>query len=282
MGYPSLFEFATRELGYSAGAAFRRIQSMRLLKDLPELEEKVGDGSLSLCVAAKTQSFLKKENKKRAAEKKPALHPHEKQELAQSMLGLSARDCERKLAEISPESALPQSKSRPVAQGKTLVQFVADDALLEKIERLKALLAHQNFEGRYDKLFEILADLALKKLEPANLKNSNQNASASKDPQAPVFPTLEKPRSRYIPAAAKRAVWLRDQGICTYQDPVTRRRCASRHGVQYDHAFPFAWGGKNTVENLRLRCAPHNGYTAKLQGLAPSQTAPSQVQVRRS
>ncbi|MGK5081807.1 hypothetical protein WDW37_00755 [Bdellovibrionota bacterium FG-1] len=58
MGYPSLFEFATQALGYSSGSAHRRIQSMRLLKILPEMESKIEDGSLSLCVAAKTQSFF--------------------------------------------------------------------------------------------------------------------------------------------------------------------------------------------------------------------------------
>jgi|GEM_PF-5494736 len=63
MGYSSLFEFATRELGYSAGAAFRRIQSIRLLKSLPdsrELEQKIEEGSLSLCVAAKTHKLVYK------------------------------------------------------------------------------------------------------------------------------------------------------------------------------------------------------------------------------
>ena len=39
MGYPSLFEFCTRELGYSAAAAYRRIESMRLLKSLPLVEK---------------------------------------------------------------------------------------------------------------------------------------------------------------------------------------------------------------------------------------------------
>jgi len=40
-GYPSLFEWTTQVLGYSAGAAQRRIQSMRLIKSLPELEAKI-------------------------------------------------------------------------------------------------------------------------------------------------------------------------------------------------------------------------------------------------
>jgi hypothetical protein len=107
MGFPSLFEFATRALGYSAGAAHRRIQSMRLLRTIPEMEDKIEDGSLSLCVAAKTQSFFRSEDQKRKSEGDEKLSVQTKQEIAQSMLGASMRECERKLAEISPESALP-------------------------------------------------------------------------------------------------------------------------------------------------------------------------------
>ena len=37
-GYPTLFSWMTECLGYSEGAAQRRIQAMRLVQDLPELE----------------------------------------------------------------------------------------------------------------------------------------------------------------------------------------------------------------------------------------------------
>ena len=38
-GFSSLFDYAVRDLGYSEGAAFRRIKAMRLCRDLPEAEE---------------------------------------------------------------------------------------------------------------------------------------------------------------------------------------------------------------------------------------------------
>ena len=39
--YPSLFEYMTKKLGYSASAAQRRIEASRLLKDIPTLAEKI-------------------------------------------------------------------------------------------------------------------------------------------------------------------------------------------------------------------------------------------------
>lgn len=102
---------------------------------------------------------------------------------------------------------------------------------MHKLERLRELLAHQNFDGNYTQLIDLMADLALKKLEP----------------KQQLLPALEKPsstqnqkRTRYLPIAVRRIVWTRDGGQCTYRDSFTGRRCSARHAVQFDHATPFA------------------------------------------
>lgn len=174
-GFPSLFEFTTKELGYSPASAYRRIQSMRLLKTMPELGPQIEAGTLSLCVAAKTQSFFKKEDDRRKSEGLEKLGESTRQDIAQSMVGVSTRDCERKLVAISPDAALPQEKNRPVAPGKNLIQFVVDDAVLAKFEKLKLLLAHQVTSGQYDQLFSTLADFALKKLEKSKPSPTNHS-----------------------------------------------------------------------------------------------------------
>src|SRR5688572_6219718 len=58
-GYSSMFDYCTRELGYSEAAAQRRIQAMRLTKVLPEVKSKIADGSLTLSAASQAQSFFK-------------------------------------------------------------------------------------------------------------------------------------------------------------------------------------------------------------------------------
>ena len=63
LGYSSLFDFTVRELGYSQDAAFRRISAMRLLKVLPEAEQKLESGELSLTAAAQLQKFFRAEEK---------------------------------------------------------------------------------------------------------------------------------------------------------------------------------------------------------------------------
>jgi hypothetical protein len=46
-GFSSLFAYCVSELKYSEGSAYRRISAMRLLKECPEIEESIRDGSLS-------------------------------------------------------------------------------------------------------------------------------------------------------------------------------------------------------------------------------------------
>ncbi len=62
-GCASLFDYAVRGLGYSKGAAFRRIKAMRLCRDEPETLEKIKSGRLSLCAASQLQSFFEKQKK---------------------------------------------------------------------------------------------------------------------------------------------------------------------------------------------------------------------------
>jgi hypothetical protein len=70
-------------------------------------------------------------------------------------------------------------------------------------------------------------------------------------------------RSRYIPAAVKRAVAERDNYQCFFVG-ADGRRCEERRHLQYHHDEVFARGGPSSVENLHLACAAHNRYRATL------------------
>jgi hypothetical protein len=69
-------------------------------------------------------------------------------------------------------------------------------------------------------------------------------------------------RSRYVPAAVRRAVYLRDDGRCSFvsQDG---RRCGARASLELDHAEPWAKLGDAGVDNIRLRCRAHNQWHAR-------------------
>lgn len=232
-GYSSLFAFCVGELNFSEQETHLRIQGMRLVRDVPEAEEKINSGELSLTVAARVQGVSRKEN----------LSPDEKWSVLEAVAGLSVREAERKILEFFPSPEKPEKK-KMISGGKTRIEFNADTELMTKLERLKELLAHKNYDGRFDLLFEELADIALEKLE----KND-----------APLLSAHKVKHSRYIPAAVKRALPWKEG--CNYTG--AGRRCGSRYGLQVDHIHDYAGGGTNAPENLQLLCGAHNRFKSR-------------------
>ena len=72
-GFFSLFDYAVRELGYSEGAAYRRIKAMKLCQELPKTENRLQSGKLSLSAASQLQVFFEKQDKKIKEEERKAL-----------------------------------------------------------------------------------------------------------------------------------------------------------------------------------------------------------------
>jgi hypothetical protein len=75
-------------------------------------------------------------------------------------------------------------------------------------------------------------------------------------------PQRGEPKGRDIPAEIRRIVSERDGDQCTFKS-ASGRRCDARSQLQFDHKRPLACGGKTTVDNVRLLCAPHNQHMAR-------------------
>ena len=86
LGYSSLHEYCVKVLKYSESATYRRISAMRILKDLPEIEEKLNAGELSLSTVSQVQTHLRHSQK--AGEK---VDLKEKRELLHAIENLSSR-----------------------------------------------------------------------------------------------------------------------------------------------------------------------------------------------
>jgi hypothetical protein len=75
-------------------------------------------------------------------------------------------------------------------------------------------------------------------------------------------PARPSANPRHVPAAVRRAVFIRDGGCC--QRPLSPGgACGSRTRVELDHVVPVALGGESTMCNTRLLCAVHNGLAAR-------------------
>ena len=65
-GYPSLFEYAVRELHYSKGCTWRRIMVMKLCRAVPGIADKLRSGELNLTTASQLQNAIEKRARKAA------------------------------------------------------------------------------------------------------------------------------------------------------------------------------------------------------------------------
>jgi hypothetical protein len=245
MGYGSLHEFAVKYLALSDGSAHRRIQSMRLIRDVPEAHALLLEGDLNLSTASQVQGFFQKEKKEG--------REHGKLEVVEQIKGLSQEKCQRKLFEISPDF-LPQEKERIVSGNHRELRIVISEELYEKLQLLKGLLAHALPEASYAELLERLVDESLKK-KIQKPERSSSNHSAAERTKA--FPSGVRVK---LPEGVKRDVMHRAGWRCQYEHQ--GRRCTSSYRLQIDHIIPIAQGGSNELPNLRALCRTHNKQQA--------------------
>ncbi len=224
-GHSDLVKYCVEELGYTKTSAQRRVDSMRLMKQVPQVEGRIVEGSLSLTHLSDAQTFFRKEEIKDAEEKKAVLD---------RLVGKSVLEAQRQLMTLTdtPEIHIPE-RLRVVSEELTEVRFVIDQETLSKIEELKALLSHASPGMGVKEALQYGLELALKK---HRMKQPDQKSLV------PV-PVL---------------IYHRDQGACTYVDPKTGRRCGSRRFLERDHVLSKALGGSNDANNLRLLCRTHN------------------------
>jgi len=263
-GHASLYKFCLHELGYSEAEALIRIRAMRLLNAMPELEGKIQSGELSLSNAAEAQNQFRRENERRKTLSLQPLAAAEKQKLISEIEKVSTRDCQRTLAFAYPEiQAQVQEKTKVLADEKTMIQFSASKALVTKLEKLKGLLAHKNYTSSYETLFDELAEIALKKLDPLQkqqAEESKHNAGLPMAPKVSQSQVSKTQASRYIPATIRRTIWTKANGKCEFLNPATGIRCDSMHALEIDHIRELYLGGKTVEENLRLLCDAHNRH----------------------
>jgi len=172
---------------------------------------------------------------------------------------------------------------RPLAEDRFEVRFTAPARTCDKLELARDLLRHAVPTGDMAEVIDraltlLLEDLARKRFAATEHPRKGEPTGTG---------------SRHIPAAVKRAVWMRDQGRCRFTG-TGGRRCDARGFLEFHHVQPFASGGEATADNIELRCRAHNSYEAELYfGFCPASVpddrgapraallAPGQVRAQR-
>jgi hypothetical protein len=142
---------------------------------------------------------------------------------------------------------------RPLAPDRYQVTFTASGETREKLELAQDLLRHAIPSGDAAQIFARALDVLVEELVKQKYAATRQERVSRG----------QADESRHIPAEVKRAVFLRDRGRCAFVGTESRR-CGERGFVEFHHVVPYAAGGRPTVDNIALRCRPHNTYEAEL------------------
>lgn len=232
MGYKSLFHCAVERFGYSEDQAYRRINAMKLIDDVPELEQKINEGALSLTHIGIAQTLFKQE-----AKLKTPLPLKIKQEVIEKMCGTSVRQAERIALSYSSAPLMTPDKIRAVSEDHIEIKLTVAKDVEAKLEKLKGFLAHQNPHLSLGELVEKLCDLGLQEWDPS------KSAAPRK--------RRVKPHSK---AQAKRQAYQKSQSACSH--------CGSHYALEVDHRTPRALGGSDKPKNLRVLCRSCNQRAA--------------------
>ncbi|HXH30206.1 MAG TPA: hypothetical protein VNJ01_05285 [Bacteriovoracaceae bacterium] len=246
-GHSTLPKYVVAELGYSENEAWTRIQAMRLLKIIPQIEEKIESGQISLSNASTLQGFIQDNGIQKQPEK--------------------IADAVKKAEDLSNRKLKQVFKP----QGPKEKKIILNLKLQEKIKKLQQSWG----EMSEAEILEALIDEKLKQIElkvegnkqksirpyetkvesikQGSLKQAELKVQNKQRPIKPVSPT----QTRYIPVNVKRVILERSNSQCEYKNK-DGTRCKERRNLQYDHVVPFALNGGRTANNIRMLCFSHN------------------------
>jgi len=295
LGYPSLFEFLTRELRMSRGNAFYRTKAVGLVQRFPEVLEALHEGKLCLSCVPEVARVLTEANR---AEVLPRFFHLSREDAKLLSVELVPRDVvpvREVVSVVKPANApalavpppalalVPQcepvqllNSADPKALDRTgepppppprpeaiepltgqlsRISLTVSRELCAKIKAAQLALSHAHPGATIADLLELGVDTAL-------AQDARRKGLVKKPRARPGDAPPPPPDSEHIPAEIRRAVWERDGGCCQWK--LARGEiCGSRYRVQYDHIRPKAQGGETTMANLRLLCQRHNLLAAR-------------------
>ena len=282
-GYPSVFAYLTRRLGYAESDAIRRLRAARAARQYPSVLRMLAGGELNLVSVSMLQPLLTSENHERLLRRAARRSTREVERLVAELAPVAPepRDRIRQLPPSAPAAAEPQQQDAPLpaasvgpepelglsaglepagpaASARVVFTFAASEEVRSWFEQARDLLRHRFPMGRIEEVVgEALRRLVQEELPGAPRRGRQETSSDS----------------RHIPKWVKDEVWRRDSGRCSYVGP-DAARCGETAWLEFDHIIPFARGGpSNDPSNIRLLCRAHNQTEReRLLGPAPRRT----------
>lgn len=234
LGYSSLFDYLTKGLSYSAGAAQRRIDAARLVKDVPNLPEKLEAGTLDLHHVSTVSKAVRQVKKSRAVTSK------EKCELFEKLESKSESQTQQTVAEFFNLEVIQETKWTTQQDSSVRIELTISRELAERIERAQGLISHAVPSKDLASFLEYVSLQIIKQKTKALRPKSKQSTA-----KAALRIASIKSVSQTVHRAIRKA-----QPTCI--------NCGSAWFPQTDHRKARWLGGDNSADNLQTLCGPCN------------------------
>jgi hypothetical protein len=292
-GCSSLFTYCTRVLHLSEGSAYNRIETARVARRFPKVLTALAQGDITLTAVRLLAPHLTFENHGRVlaaarhtgkleiqeliARLNPrppaptiirrvapqpstsdpvpefAAAPEAEPVLTASMTADAPPASSEQPAGAASASEPPRAVVTPLAPEHYKLQVTLTRETHAKLRWAQALVRHSQPRGDVGAILDRALTLLIDALE-------RQRFARVASPR--VGPGESTASGRHIPAAVRRAVWLRDDGRCAFVGRTGP--CGETAFLEFHHVAPYAVGGRATVDNIQLRCRAHNQYEARM------------------
>lgn len=249
--YPSLIEYLIKDFGYSETAARARIGAARLLNDVPELAEKIQDGSMNLAKISELSRAVK-EKELSTREKVTAA---QKIELVAMISGKTTRESQKDLAQALDIQVKEFEFHRVQKDESVRHEFTASKQMQEKIDRCRNQMSHKISQEHMDHTLASMLELVMDFYLAA--KEGSSKIEISSQNQETTLPDKIDRINKTITSKTRRLIIQRDK-CCQHVDQSSGKKCESRFALQTDHKTSRWAGGDNSFENLQALCASHN------------------------
>ena len=208
-----MFSFCTEFLKYSAGAAQRRIESMRLLNKLEpkvqtNIKEKLEEGALNLSHLSQVSKFIRTQAVKSQPNmplsrpsKLPSKEIQAKEvvKILKELENTNQRECEKKLVSRGMPLPFKREQLRRVSEEESRLSINLDEESLKNLESFMNLTAHQNPWASKEKAIKLALKMAvqvLAKKKGLRAKRSLATSTAHRDLKKSTSVTAVKNKSQ--------------------------------------------------------------------------------------
>lgn len=156
-----------KELGYSSDEAESRITAMRIIKAVPQAEDKVKSGKLSMTHLKLAQNFFNTEKRKGDGEYSSS----QKLEFLETLCETSTREAQRIIFQEStaPQKLIPD-RIKEISNESIEFRFVGTEKLKNLIDQSKGLLAHKHPGASLAEIMEMALERLIEDLDPSKIK----------------------------------------------------------------------------------------------------------------